>query len=1759
MSNNSRTGHVVLLVLLSVLFTVVGTSAQTCPTLPAPEVRVIQGHNPACDEDVVLDASGPQYATYRWNDGITTPQHLYPMYGTQQFTVSVIGYDANGCASPPRYYSLSSGPLSDVSIGTMGSTRFCKTSTGGLYNAYTLGGGTATYQWNYSTERNGPFTPIPGATGSTYRLNGADFPVAGGYWINCTAVPTCGSPRTSLEQWISVEDTLQPPELIGPDRICPTGRGRIQTTNYWDSILWTIQHGRFVNDGICGSDPTSGCVGYEPDGTGDIILTVNVTSGACSSSESRTIAVRENDPPPFNVSALCAGRGSADSDYWLDGSKQWSVTNATIEGSSTDHNVTFVANGPGPVTVTLTLTDGFGCASSSTQTLDPAASTTPPITLGTPDICPYSTNTASTTPGFANYTWFVENGEVESGQGTPNLTFRSSSSSEPTRVSLYAEGASCPNSVDVPLRTISEPTISLGTPDICPGGTDTASVPASYTNYSWWVENGTITNGEGTNSITFRPDSSGQPLRVSFFGLDSGGCNTPPANITVPIRTIGEATITLGTPDVCPGGTDTASVPESYTNYYWWVENGTITNGEGTSSITFRPDSSGQPLRVSFFGLDSGGCTTPPANITVPIRTIGEATITLGTPDVCPGGTDTASVPASYTNYYWWVENGMITNGEGTSSITFRPDSSGQPLRVSFFGLDSGGCTTPPANITVPIRTIGEATITLGTPDVCPGGTDTASVPASYTNYYWWVENGTITNGEGTNSITFRPDSSGQPLRVSFFGLDSGGCTTPPASATVPIRTLASPVVTASGPTTFCEGGGVTLTASAGSSYAWSNGATTQSITAIESGSYSVTVTDANGCSATSAATTVTVNPLPAGMISTSGPTTFCEGGSVTLSAPAGMSSYAWENGATTQSITVTATSYHNVTFTNANGCSSTVGVPVQVNPSPAATITASGPTTFCEGGSVTLTAGTADSYSWSNGATTQSITVNASGSYSVTVTGSNGCSATSAPTEVIVNDAPDATITATGPTTFCEGAYVVLMAPAGASSYVWSSGETWQSITAIASGTYTVTVTGANGCFATSAPVTVINNPRPDATITASGPTTFCEGGSVTLSAAAGLASYAWSNGATTQSITVNASGIYSVNVTDSNGCTAWSSGTPVTVNPLPPQPTVTASGPTAFCAGGSVTLTASSAASYLWSNGATTQSLTTSASGDYSVTVTNASGCSATSAPVSVTAHPEVAGWLSVIDTACVGSERPASAQAIVGGAYVDATYAWSISGGTITQNSGKNIMFRAESDPLLLTVVITDANGCTVTKSRSVFVTSQPEPVITASGPTTFCEGGYVTLTANQGSPFGSYLWSNGATTQSILVDASGSYSVTVSGNECSATSQSVVVTVLPAPAVTITASGPTTFCEGGSVTLTASGASSYLWSNGATTPSITVTAAGEYSVVGTNASGCSNNMGMLVTTYPAPAATITPSGPTTFCVGGSVTLTASAGTSYLWSNGATTQSINATASGSYSVTVTNASGCSATSSPTTVTVNAAPAAMISASGPTTFCAGGSVTLTASAGASYLWSNGATTPSINATAGGSYSVTVTNASGCSATSAPANVVVNANPSTPTVTASGPTTFCAGGSVTLTAPAGFSYLWSTGATSQSIVVAATGSYTVTVTNASGCSSTSAPTGVTVNAATSITQQPQSKTIPKNTTTQLSVTATGTGTLTYQWYRGTSPSTATPISGATARTYTTPKLTRGTYTYWVRVTGSCGVVNSVTATINAQ
>jgi hypothetical protein len=381
------------------------------------------------------------------------------------------------------------------------------------------------------------------------------------------------------------------------------------------------------------------------------------------------------------------------------------------------------------------------------------------------------------------------------------------------------------------------------------------------------------------------------------------------------------------------------------------------------------------------------------------------------------------------------------------------------------------------------------------------------------------------------------------------------------------------------------------------------------------SGTYGVVAGNTAGCSTSSSTVLVTVNPLPVASISSTS-TTLCQGSTLLLNAPANAASYAWSTGANAENILITNPGTYSVTLTDANGCTASANTTIVNGIVPQAAISATGATTFCQGGNVVLNAAGGNSFLWNNGATTQNITVSAPGNYSVLVTNAAGCSSMSNSTMVNVLQAPNAVITAYGPTTFCQGGNVTL-ATSGAASYAWSNSSATQSIVPTTSGTYNVVVTGANGCTATSNAITVTVNPIPTAVITPSGATTFCEGTSVNLVASGGV-SYAWNSGSTAATLAASAGGVYTVSVTNAGGCTDTETIT-VTVNEAPSAFIVT-SGATTFCQGGEVSLTAQAGNSYVWSNNATTQSIAVSTAGTYSVTILSPNGCSVTSNAITV-----------------------------------------------------------------------------------------------------------------------------------------------------------------------------------------------------------------------------------------------------------------------------------------------------------------------------------------------------------------------------------------------------------------------------------------------------------------------------------------------------------------------------------------------------------
>jgi gliding motility-associated-like protein len=500
-------------------------------------------------------------------------------------------------------------------------------------------------------------------------------------------------------------------------------------------------------------------------------------------------------------------------------------------------------------------------------------------------------------------------------------------------------------------------------------------------------------------------------------------------------------------------------------------------------------------------------------------------------------------------------------------------------------------------------------------------------------------------------------------------------------------------------------------------------------------------------------------------------------------------------------------------------------------------------------------------------------------------------------------------------------------------------------------------------------------------------------------------------------------------------------------------PTSTIAIAGATTFCQGGSVVLTASSGSSYAWSNGAQTQSITVSTSGSYYVTVTNASGCSATSNATVVTVNPlPVVQAIAGANQVCLGASINLS-NATSGGT-------WSSSNTVVATISSNGTVNGLAVGTTTISYTRTSTAGCVGSASLLLTVSPAPTGQITAQGPTSFCAGGSVTLSAPAGM---TYNWSNNSTAQAITVNTSGSYNVIITNSSgCSATLSGINVTVWNLPSVAIASTGSSA-CLGSTVGLTASGAATYVWSTTATTSAISVNSSNTYTVTGTDVHGCVNSASEVVVFNAVPAVTISANGPTVICAGESVTFTATGGTSYVWSNGTLGASNTVTSAGNYYVMVTNAAGCTTQSSLVTVAVNSIPV-VAAITGANEVCQGAEIALTTSTPGG-LWSssnNFVATIDANGVVLGVNAGTATftytvSQNGCVG-SASANVTVNNNPVTPTITAGGPTSVCPGSTVMLFASNGSNYQWNTGSTNPFIVVDHSGTYSVSVTNNEGC-----------------------------------------------------------------------------------------------------
>lgn len=979
----------------------------------------------------------------------------------------------------------------------------------------------------------------------------------------------------------------------------------------------------------------------------------------------------------------------------------------------------------------------------------------------------------------------------------------------------------------------------------------------------------------------------------------------------------------------------------------------------------------------------------------------------------------------------------------------------------------------------------------------------------------------------------------------------------------------ADAIVTETGNNTaiMCSGDCVHLSASGGTSYQWSptTGLSNPNIAnpvacPTSTTTYTVTVTGGNPLCPGQATADVTITVTSGFTVNTSYTNPTCNGvcnGTASVVSVAGGTapySYSWSNGASTQSVAGLCAGSYTVTITDASGCQQTANFTL-VNPPPISLTMSSTSDNCgsCDGtASVTASGGSAPySYSWTTGGSTSTVSGLCTGNYTVTVTDNNGCTASNN-VNVGTTGTVNAQFTYNGNQCLSGNNYVFTnTGTTGAGvTFSWNFGDGNTSTnenpthTYASAGTYTVTLTVTSGsCSDTySQTVTVYGMPTVSISPTDASCFGFCDGSATANPAGgSGTYNYNWSNGQTTQTATGLCAGNYDLTVTDTYGCSVTNS---VSIGE-PAALVITVTRTDASCNGacdGTANASVSGGSgiySYLWSNLATTPNISGLCAGTYTVTVTDAMstpGCYQTASVVIVEPAAMVLST-STTNASCGGSDGTASVSVTSGGTP-GYTYLWDAAAGNQTTSTATGLSAGTYN------VTVTDANGCTATTSASVNTNTGPSATITASTNISCfnaCDG-TATVTASGGTPGYTYSWSSGGTSANETGICAGTVSVTVTDvNGCSAT-DNITLTQPTQLTSSITATTDANCGQSnGSATVTASGGTpgyTYQWPASAgsqTTATANNIAAGSYTVTVTDAAGCTSTATATINDLSGVVASISGSSNVT-CNGlcdGSATVTGSGGTApytYLWDAAAGSQG-TATASGlcagTYSVTVTDNNGCYSSTS-VTITEPSVLTTTISASS-NTLCNGscdGSATVSASGGTpgyTYLWPGAQTTPTASGLCAGSYTVTVTDANGCTSTS---NAIIN-QPSAVFPTTSTVDAHCGlpDGSATVTVSGGtpgYTYLWDAAAGNQNTATAsnlAPGTYSVTVTDANGCTGTAnATVGDQPGITTTISsyQNPTCNGVCDGTATVS--TSGGTPPYTYLWSDGQTTVTATNL-----------------------------------------
>lgn len=1270
--------------------------------------------------------------------------------------------------------------------------------------------------------------------------------------------------------------------------------------------------------------------------------------------------------------------------------------------------------------IRLVVTDGNGCKDSSDIKINQTGAIFNNQTMRYSEACEGEVRTYSVIyKPDAVYSWAVTNGTIlDSNTDTSRISVLWNTGVLQGRIvttitepnSLFTGGECGSTVIDtVTITPLPNPVFDNPATNVCHDTPATYTLTGTYAYNRWTVVGGVIISGGNVsdNYATIRWNEGPSGI-VSVSSGNNAFCTNTVA-LTVTIFNL-QGSVTSLTDITCNGGSD-GSV--------------TVAAGTGTGMAPFQYslDGGGFVSGGTFTGLSLG-------NHSVRIRDA--LMCTFDVPFVIDQPTPVTGTVSSLKNVSCFGgSDGSVTIDASGGTPPYQYRLNGGPLQGPnvFGGLTAGAYTV---TITDSHGCSGYVLFSVVQPALPLNGS------ASVTNVTCFGESTgrvilTVTGGTGPYSYLW---SNGTTLKdlvnvpagnYDVIITDANGCTsTVIASVTQPAAALTG---SSSVTSVLCYGastGAVSLTVTGGTapySYLWNTGSVTKDITNLSAGNYSVTITDANGC-------TLILNASvsqPASALSGSVPVqknVSCFGGtdgSVTVAGSGGTGPYMYRLGSGTFQASGTfaalAAGNYTITVRDANLC--TFGLPVSIT-QPASALggtVVSLANAGCYGdasGSVTVSgSGGTTPYEYSMDAgpfqSSGAFAGLAAGSHNVTIRDINQCTF-NLPVSISQPSSP-LSVSATHTDVLCLGASTgtaTAVAAGGTAPYTysWNSAplQTTPAAVNLPAGNYIVTVTDNNGCISTAS-VTII---QPLAALSASASVSDadCNGGSdgsIDLSVSNGTApfTFSWSNGAITEDLDNIPAGTYNVTVNDANGCTAAASATVSQPSALTGIISVTDPG----CFGesnGSCNLAVTGGTppySYLWNTGELTEDLTNIPAGNYSVTVKDSHGCTALiNAIVNQPVSPLGGSVVTVVNVTVYGGNDGSITIQGTGGT---APYQYAIDSG-VFQTSGTFGSLAAGT----YNFTVRDSKLCTYDLSATVIQPWIPLTANIVSQTNVPCSGGSQgSVTAAGWGGTSPYMYSlNGAPYQASGTFSSlsaGSYTIFVRDGASDIFNLPVEITQSESLELAVTVNGP--HCLGGSdgsATAVPSGGTapySYLWSTDPVQNTQTATglSAGTYSVTVSDANGCTST-GNVVLSQPSSELVIELEKTDVLCLGGSTgtaSVSASGGLppySYSWNSTPvqTTQTALNLPSGTFTVNVTDSKGCTKTGS---VTIAELSAMTVSSSVSDASCPDsndGSVTLTITGGTApytIFWSDGAATLTRNNLYAGRYGVVVTDRNGC------------------------------------------------------------------------------------------------------------------------------------------------------------------------------